>query len=106
MARPAVFVSGVGGKTVRSRRVTEQWNRKRAMRKGEGEGREGGRDRERNRNTKNEQGGGDEEKEGRETVIFSCARFFVFYFPRMTAFYLRRTTQANDDACARDKRAR
>lgn len=33
------------------------------------------------------------EKEGRETVIFSCARFFVFYFPRMTAFYLRRTTQ-------------
>lgn len=63
MARPAVFVSGVGGKTVRSRRVTEQWNRKRAMRKGEGEGREGGRDRERNRNTKNEQGGGTEREE-------------------------------------------
>lgn len=60
MARPAVFVSGVGGKTVRSRRVTEQWNRKRAARARERErererdqsARE--RDRERNRNTKKE----------------------------------------------------
>lgn len=40
MARPAVFVSGVGGKTVRSRRVTEQWNRKRATREGGGRARQ------------------------------------------------------------------
>lgn len=65
MARPAVFVSGVGGKTVRSRRVTEQWNRKRATRERERreEGKGGrARDRERNRNTKNERGGGMERK--------------------------------------------
>lgn len=70
MARPAVFVPGVGGKTVRSRRVTEQWNRKRAARKsggktesatgiqrkrtGRGRGREKGREKE-------------------EIVIFLCA---------------------------------
>jgi len=65
MARPAVFVSGVGGKTVRSRRVTEQWNRKRERREKEKERKREThtqRDRESNRNTKNERGGRTERK--------------------------------------------
>jgi len=111
---PAVFVPGVGGKTVRSRRVTEQWNRKRAARKkgrqraqreykgnerGEEEkGRERKRKRERERERERER-----QKEKEKIVIFLGVQFFVFYFLRMTAFHC--ATRANGDVYARGKRA-
>jgi len=105
MARPAVFVSGVGGKTVRSRRVTEQWNRKRAVRERERMGdieRARERDGERNRNTKNERSGRRERRKRDSNFFLRSIRRLLFPTNDSVLF----ATQANDDACARDKRAR
>lgn len=108
MARPAVFVSGVGGKTVRSRRVTEQWNRKRATRKGGGRGGEGGRETENATGTqRTSKAEGRRERRKRETVIFFLRSILRLLFPTNdSVLFATYDTQANDDACARDKRAR
>lgn len=70
---------GVGGKTVRSRRVTEQWNRKRAARKSKRE--RGGRERMYSSGATNErqnEAEGEREKEKDEIAFFPALDFSSF----------------------------